>query len=220
MDTTIVVIEDDHAIRLSIASALRAEGHTVVALEDGRALGDHLDAVHLAIVDIDLPAGPNGLELTRQIRAAGDLPVIILTAAGDLEHKGEGYRAGADQYIAKPFSITELIWRVEALLRRSGRLDSRAIQAGPITIDPDRHTARFGDDELDLTPTEFALLQALARHRGRVLSKIQLLDLVWGHTGHDPNLVETTVRRLRAKLAAHDPALVDTVRGVGYRLNG
>jgi two-component system OmpR family response regulator len=217
--TGVLVVEDDPGIRESLCLALESEGYRVIALEDGTRLHRHLDDVDIAIVDVDLPAGPNGLELTRQIRRAGDLPVIILTAAGDLEHKGAGYRAGADQYVAKPFSITELLWQINALLRRAGRR-STVLRVGDLELDPEAHRASYAGTAIPVTPLEFSLLHTLLRNRGRVLSKLQLLDLVWGHTSYELNLVEATVKRLRRKLAPHDDSVIETVRGVGYRVRG
>lgn len=215
---TIVMIEDDEGLRNGLSAALRAEGYQPVPLAHGLELDRHLPAADLLIIDLDLAVGPQGLTLASQVRATGDLPIIILTAAGDLEQMGAGYRAGADQYIAKPFSTTELIWRIEALLRRAGASDQAVHRAGPLTIDAEAHIAHVGSHPLELTPVEFALLLVLVRNVGRVLGKTQLLDLVWGHTGHDPNLVETSVARLRRKLERHNAQVIETVRGVGYRL--
>jgi two-component system OmpR family response regulator len=216
-DATILIVEDDRGIRDSLSVALQAEGHQVVALEDGRLLDSHLSGVDLAVIDVHLPVGPDGLSMTRRIRQTSDVPIIILTAAGDLEQKGAGYRAGADQYVAKPFSVTELLWQIAALLRRAGRVPT-AVKAGRVSVDPDAYVARYEQTELRLTPTEFALLHALARDRGKAVSKARLLANVWGHTGHEVNLVETNVRRLRGKLDEHQSGLIETVRGVSYRL--
>lgn len=215
---TVLVVEDDAAIRDSLVVALTTEGYAVIPLEDGRGIERHLGTADLAILDVDLPAGPDGYELTRRIRRHTDLPVIILTAAGALDHKGTGYRAGADQYVVKPFLMTELLWQIAALLKRAGRT-SETLQAGPFTLEPDGHSARCAGHELQLTPLEFSLLHMLVLQAGRTLSKVQLLALVWGHTDHDPNLVETCIRRLRAKVAPHGgDAHIETVRGFGYRL--
>lgn len=214
---TVLLIEDDTGIRTSLAAALRAEGYSVVERDDGAGLDQDLVEVDLAIVDVGLPRGPDGLALARHLTQRRGVPVIVLTAADGHSFKEAGYRAGIDLYVTKPFDLSELLWMVQALLRRTGRTET-LLRAGDIEIDLAGKLVRFRDQPLRLTPTEFAVLEVLARHRGQVLSKQQLLDLAWGHSGYDPNLVETTVRRLRAKLAPHGAETIRTVRGFGYEL--
>lgn len=216
--STIVLVEDDDGLRDSLTAALEAAGHHVQPLADGLDLDRHLPGADLVILDLDLPVGPHGLSLATRLRRVSDVPIVILTAAGELEQIGAGYRAGADQYIAKPFSTTELLWRIDALLRRAGTQRRPQLRVGELSLDISAHEAHLGGQLLELTRVEFALLTELARHAGQVLGKTQLLDLVWGHTGHDPNLVETNVARLRRKLERHGRHPIETVRGVGYRL--
>jgi DNA-binding response OmpR family regulator len=213
---TLLLIEDDPSIRTSLTAALEDHGHQVLARSHGADLtSDLLAKVDLAIVDLSLPHGPDGLQLSRMLRAERDMPVIILTAQDGLESKAAGYGAGADLYVTKPFSVVELQFQISALLRRA-RPTARPLTAGTLTLDPAQRIAWREGDQLALTPTEFALLDVLVRHADQALSKPQLLQLAWGDTVHDDNLVETTIRRLRRKLGNPDP--IETIRGVGYRL--
>lgn len=213
---TLLLIEDDPSIRTSLTAALQDHGHHVLARAHGADLAPGLLAkTDLAIVDLSLPRGPDGIQLARTLRAERDIPVIILTAQDGLESKAAGYGAGADLYVTKPFSVAELQLQIGALLRRA-RPAATVLTVGTLTIDPTQRLARRAGEQLPLTPTEFELLSALARNADQILPKTRLLELVWGDTLHDINLVETTIRRLRAKLGLPDP--IQTIRGVGYRL--
>lgn len=142
----------------------------------------------------------------------------MLTAADTVEERLAGFSAGADDYIVKPFSLAELLARVEALLRRSGRLTSAVRQVADVIIDDGARTVVRDGEPMDLTRTEYDLLAVMAKHPGQVLSKVQLLTHVWGFEAYDVNLVEVHVSSLRRKLEAHGPRLIQTVRGVGYVL--
>jgi DNA-binding response OmpR family regulator len=144
------------------------------------------------------------------------IPVIFLTAADALQDRLTGFEAGGDDYVVKPFAMAELLARVRALLRRSGRLDSPVIEIRDLLIDDSAKQAFRSGASLDLTPTEFELLSVLARSPNEVYSKGQLLSQVWGFDAYDPNLVEVHMSALRRKLEAHGPRLVHTVRGRGY----
>jgi DNA-binding response OmpR family regulator len=142
----------------------------------------------------------------------------MLTAADTVAERLEGFSSGADDYIVKPFSVAELLARIEAVLRRTGRLTSAVRQFADVIIDDSARTVLRAGQKLELTRTEFDLLTVMAKHPGQVLSKVQLLTQVWGFDAYDVNLVEVHMSSLRRKLEAHGPRLIQTVRGVGYVL--
>ena len=144
--------------------------------------------------------------------------MIVVTALDGVDDRLAGFDAGADDYLVKPFAVAELLARVTAVLRRSGRLSAQLIEIGDLIVDEDGGVVQRAGRPIELTATERRLLVYLARHRGRVLSKTQILTQVWGYEAYDPNLVEAFVSGLRRKLDQHGPRLIHTVRGVGYRL--
>ena len=217
----ILSVEDDASLRTAIASALRAEGYEVRAVEDGTDIRADVTSFRpdLAVLDVRLPQGPSGLSIARMLREdLPQLPIVFLTAADDVDDRLRGFEAGGDDYLSKPFVMAELLARVKALLRRSGALTSEAWNVGPIVVDEAARTVHVEGSEVDLTRTEFDLLVALGKQPGRVLSKTQLLSIVWGFDEFDPNLVEVHVSALRRKLEAHAPRMIQTIRGVGYAL--
>jgi DNA-binding response OmpR family regulator len=218
----VLVVEDDAVIRSALEVALRGEGYSVRAEPDGTDL-DHVAAQFrpdLAILDVRLPVGPDGYFMAARLRGGSDLPLLFLTAADTVDDRLAGVRAGADDYLVKPFSMAELLARVQALLRRSGRLTSDSWQVGDLVVDDGARTVVRGGVPLELTRTEYDLLVMLVQHVGRVLSKTQLLTQVWGFDAYDPNLVEVHMSALRRKLEATGPRLIHTVRGAGYVLRG
>jgi DNA-binding response OmpR family regulator len=218
----ILVVEDERSIADLVERGLRAEGYSVECAFDGEsgeaaALGGEFD---LVLLDVLLPRR-SGLEVLRSIRATlPDLPVIMLTARGEVEDKVEGLDLGADDYVTKPFSFDELVARVRAQLRRPGQSEASTLRAGDLELDfPSRRVGRRGE-EVRLTAREFDLLAYLMRHPGQVLSRSQILNAVWGYD-YDPgtNVLEVYIGYLRRKLAldgAPDP--IETVRSAGYRL--
>ena len=211
----VLLIEDDSRIREIVERGLGSRGFVVTSAEDGPAgleLARKLE-VDVVLLDLMLP-GLSGLEVLEGIRLAKPrLPVVALTALDDTRSKVAGLDAGADDYLTKPFSLEELAARVRARLR--SREDAGALKAGPLTVDPVSHRAVLNGREVPLSARELALLAAFIRHNGQVLTRSQLLDMVWD-LNFDPgsNVVEVYVAALRRKLGA---AWIDTVRGMGYR---
>ena len=214
------MVEDDDPIRSALDVSLRGEGYEVRAEPDGTRLAEVAEGFRpdLAVLDVRLPVGPDGYAMGRILRASSDLPVLFLTAADGLDDRLAGFEAGADDYMVKPFSMAELLARVQALLRRAGRLASAVRQVGDVVVDEGARVAMRNGTRLDLTPTEYELLAMLASHPGQVLSKTQLLTRVWGFDAFDANLVEVHMSALRRKLEANGPRIVHTVRGAGYVL--
>ncbi len=224
----ILVVDDEESILQFVSYNLRKEGYDVTTAPDGdTALDLAADApFDLVILDIMLP-GTDGYEVCRRLRAAGDTPVLFLSARDTELDKVVGLELGGDDYLAKPFGVRELIARVKALLRRTGQRtadaphDDSPVEAGGIVLDETTHIARSGGVEIDLTPREFELLACLMRHAGKVLSREHLLKEAWGwQYVVETKTVDTHIKRLRDKLQAAgvDPAAVETVRGYGYRL--
>jgi DNA-binding response OmpR family regulator len=212
----ILLIEDDARIREIVERGLGSRGLVVTSAQDGPSgleLACKLD-VDLVLLDLMLP-GLSGLEVLEGIRLAKPrLPVVALTALDDTRSKVAGLDAGADDYLTKPFSLEELAARVRARLRAREH-EAGALKAGPLTVDPVAHRAVLNSREVPLSARELALLAAFVRHNGQVLSRSQLLDMVWD-LDFDPgsNVVEVYVAALRRKLGSH---WIETVRGLGYR---
>ena len=217
-----LVVEDDGALRDQVAGALRAEGFAIDATGDGEE-GLYLATempIDLAVVDLGLPS-LDGLELLRRARAAGvTVPVLVLTARDAWQDKVEGLEAGADDYLAKPFRMEELLARVRALLRRTGGWAESVLRFGRLEIDTRRQEASVDGEPVALTAYEYRVLAHLATRAGEVIPKSVLLDHLYEEdVDRDPNVLEVFVRRLRVKL---DPdgtlAPIATLRGRGYRL--
>jgi two-component system OmpR family response regulator len=218
MASRAVLIEDDLSVREAVAIAFEGLGFLVQARPTGEDLAELIQEFRpdVAIIDIQLPSGPDGFQLARQVISQAGVPVVFLTAADGLDDRLAGFEAGGDDYIVKPFAMAELLARVRAVLRRSGRLQSPVIEIRDLLIDDNAKQAMRAGALLDLTPTEFELLSVLARAPNQVFSKGQLLSQIWGFDSYDPNLVEVHVSALRRKLDAVGPRLVHTVRSRGY----
>jgi two-component system OmpR family response regulator len=219
----ILLVEDEEPIRDLVQTALRFTGFTVESVASGPealALARN-DAWSLLILDVNLP-GIDGFSLCRKLRDAGDdVPVIFLTARDDPADLRAGFSGGGDDYLTKPFSLEELVLRVDAVLRRGrGRTNERArMTVADIVLDDDQHRVWRGEREVELSPTEYRLLRFLMMNAGRVLSRPQIIEHVWDF-GYaiEPSGVETYISYLRRKLEDRDAKLIHTVRGVGYAL--
>lgn len=216
----ILLVEDDEPLRTALESALDGAGFEVRAEADGSNIQEVAVAFRpdLAILDVRLGVGPHGYQLAKILRGRSELPLIFLTAADTVADRLSGFEAGADDYVVKPFSMGELLARVRALLRRSGRLVSSVWQAGDLVIDESARRVIRADEVVELTRTEYELLLVIAHNFGRTVSKVQLLRDVWGYDAFDKNVVEVHVSSLRRKLEAHGPRIVHTVHGNYYQL--
>lgn len=215
----ILFVEDDKAVRNALIIELHAAGYLVQAEPDGSSLEDIVESFRpdIAILDVMLP-GRSGFDLAHYLRDKSDLPILFLTAKDAVSSRLAGFSAGADDYVIKPVVIEELLARLRALLRRSGRLETDVLEVGDLILDEPTRVVRRGDTTLELTPIEFQLLAFLMRNRGVVLSRLQIMSQVWGYEEHDPNLVPVHMGNLRRKLEAAGPRLIHTVRGHGYVL--
>ena len=215
----ILFVEDDEAVRNALALELRAAGYLVRDEVDGGSLEEIIESFRpdIAILDVMLP-GRNGFELARELRSKSDLPILFLTARDAVSSRLAGFSSGADDYVIKPVAVEELLARLRALLRRSGRLEAEVIEVGDLILDEPARIVRRGGLTLELTPIEFQLLGFLMRNRGVVLSRLQIMSQVWGYEEHDPNLVPVHMGNLRRKLEVAGPRLIHTVRGHGYVL--
>ena len=218
----LLLVEDDVKIATAVKRGLEAEGFAVeVAFDGDEGLWLAQEGGHdLIILDIMLPKR-NGFQLCADIRAAGDwTPILMLTAKDGELDEAEALDTGADDYLTKPFSFPVLVSRVRALLRRTGVGAPVPVVAGDVQVDPARRQVRRGDATIELTAREFDVLEFLVRRAGQVLAKREILAGVWEFDfDGDPNIVEVYVGRLRRKLDAHDGAsIIETVRGVGYRV--
>jgi two-component system response regulator MprA len=219
----VLVVDDEPAVRDALARALRAEGYHVSTAGDGRAALEAMapERPDLVVMDVLMPL-MDGLDATRSIRASGDrTPILVLTARDSVADRVEGLDAGADDYLVKPFALDELLARIRALLRRSTPgADERPLRFGDLELDPVTRDVRRGDREIELTRTEFLLLELFLRNPRRVLTREVIFDRVWGYDfGPSSNALEVYVGYLRRKTEAEgESRLIHTVRGVGYVL--
>jgi DNA-binding response OmpR family regulator len=219
----ILLVEDDERIRTSTRLALEDEGYEIDEAPSGEVALERFadEPADVVLIDLMLP-GIDGFECCRRLRQSSTVPVIMVTARADTHDVVAGLEAGADDYVTKPFVATELSARIRALLRRARPADAPGtLSVGSVQIRPDEGTVRRGEQEIHCTRTEFRLLCELAANPGKVLSREQLLDRVWGYDYFgDGRLVDVHIRRLRTKIE-DDPANPEhilTVRGMGYKL--
>jgi DNA-binding response OmpR family regulator len=217
----VLVVEDSLALADVVAEGLRDQGMAVDVAYDGPEAVAKLDInpYDVVVLDRDLP-GLHGDVICTMI-AAGDRPVMVLmlTASGSPGDRVSGLNLGADDYLAKPFNFSELVLRVRALARRQPTASARVFRAGGVQLDPLRHTATRAGQPLDLSAKEFAVLEALMRARPGLLSAEDLLEKVWDeHADPFTKTVSVTISRLRRKLG--DPPVIETIPGVGYRIDG
>jgi len=221
----ILVVEDEASIRNIVRTYLESAGFVVTCVENG------LDAIEmnrqsrpdLIVLDLNL-MGMDGIEVAARIREESEVYILMLTARGEEEDRIAGLRIGADDYLTKPFSPREMVARVQTILKRhrGGKAEDHVLRFGRLSVDPEGHEATVGSHPLDLTATEFQLLLHLVNNAGRVLTRDQLIERVWGREfyGND-RVVDVYVGQVRRKLQEHlQERLIETVRGVGYKFVG
>lgn len=214
----VLVVEDSEAIREMVSEALTDAGYHADTRCDGTELEETLAGLRpdLVVLDVMLP-GRDGFELIDVVREYGDVGIVLITARDGLPDRLRGLDGGADDYVVKPFELAELVSRVGAVLRRRGRV-AAVVRFGDVILDAEAGVAARDGHPLDLTATELRLLTFLIEQRGRIVSANQILNAVWGYDAYDANLVQVHVSSLRRKLETHGPRIVQTVRGIGYRL--
>ena len=222
----ILVVEDEDAIRAMLIMVLEQAGFSPIAAADAQEAQKALeeDLPDLILLDWMLP-GISGVEWARRLKKEPmyrDIAIILLTARGEEEDKVRGLEIGADDYVTKPSSPKELVARIRAVLRRTGKLQgSTSIVLGDLTLDTEQHRLTVGDQQLEVSPTEFRLMHFFMTHPDKVYSRTQLLDQVWGRSVYiEERTIDVHIRRLRKILAEHNrEELVQTVRGFGYRFS-
>ena len=219
----ILVVDDERAVRESLRRALELEGYEIELAADGREALERLEAEaqpDAVILDVLMP-GVDGLEVCRRLRRSGSrLPVLMLTARDAVENRVAGLDAGADDYVTKPFALEELLARIRALLRRTTNGADEALRFADLELNPGTREVRRGGELIDLTRTEFSLLELFLRNARQVLTRSIIFERVWGYDfGYGSNSLDVYVGYLRRKTeAGGKPRLIHTVRGVGYAL--
>jgi two-component system response regulator MprA len=219
----VLVVDDEAAVREALRRALTLEGYSVELAADGAEALHRLSndaAADAVVLDVLMP-GVDGLEVCRRIRSAGNsVPVLMLTARDEVSDRVAGLDAGADDYLVKPFALEELLARLRALLRRSLDSDGDVLRFADLELDPATREVRRGGDPIELTRTEFSLLELFLRNPRQVLTRSVIFERVWGYDfGHSSNSLDVYIGYLRRKTeAGGKPRLLQTVRGVGYAL--
>jgi DNA-binding response OmpR family regulator len=219
----VLLVEDDDRVAGALVPALTRRGLAMQRLASGAGVLDRVHEVDVVLLDLGLP-DVDGVVLCRQIRAVSDVAVIVVSARGEVDDRVQGLRAGADDYLVKPYDVEELLARVEAVRRRRGEraggsAPSPVIEVGDVRIDLARHEVLVDGQSIALSRKEFQVLALVAGGRGTVCSRDHVLTEVWGHRGAaESRSLDVHVATLRTKLGR--PALIETVRGVGYRLGG
>jgi two-component system OmpR family response regulator len=222
----VLVVEDDDNVRFVTVAALRLGSFEVEEVRSGRdalrCVVDPTNVPDLIVLDVGL-SDLDGFEVCRRMRSDGiDVPIVFLTARDAAEDRLRGLTIGGDDYLTKPFSVEELVARVQVILRRVGKARrSKILTAGDVELDDDAHIVRKAGVDVALSPTEYKLLRFLMRNAGKVMSRAQILDHVWDYDFEgESTVVETFVSSLRKKIDGPNAQLIHTVRGVGYRLSG
>lgn len=221
--TRILVVEDEIKIARFVQLELEHEGYATELAGDGRSGLEKAQsgAFDLILLDVMLPS-LNGMEVLRRLRQSSEVPVIMLTAKGDVMDRVIGLDTGADDYIVKPFAIEELLARIRKVCKQkpSSREDFGILEVGALCLDSSRHHVTYAGDTLDLTKTEFDLLKYLMQNKDLVVTREQILEKVWGYDyAGDTNVVDVFIRYLRSKLdEKYDRKFIHTIRGVGYQL--
>jgi len=219
----VLVVDDERAVRESIRRALELEGYEIELAEDGRQALDRLESdsqPDAVVLDILMP-GVDGLEVCRTLRKSGSsIPVLMLTARTQVEDRVEGLDAGADDYLTKPFALEELLARLRALLRRTADGSGETLRFEDLELDPRTREVRRGAEPIELTRTEFSLLELFMLNPRQVLTRSVIFERVWGYDfGYGSNSLDVYIGYLRRKTEAGGrPRLIQTVRGVGYAL--
>ena len=219
----ILVVDDERAVRESLRRALELEGYEIELAADGNEALYRLEVTEepdAVILDVLMP-GVDGLEVCRRLRRAGSkLPVLMLTARTEVDDRVAGLDAGADDYVTKPFALEELLARMRALLRRTGETDGEVVRFADLELDPATREVTRGGRPIELTRTEFSLLELFMRNPRQVLTRTIIFERVWGYDfGYASNSLDVYVGYLRRKTEADgEPRLIQTVRGVGYAL--
>ncbi len=225
--TKILVVEDEASFSDALSYVLTKEGYEVVVADTGDGAIAIFDkgGADLVLLDLMLP-GLSGTEVCRQLRSRSNVPIIMLTAKDTEVDKVVGLELGADDYVTKPYSKAELIARIKAVLRRQSDLPESIdpiLVAGPVRIDVERHQVNVNNESISLPLKEFELLEYLVRNSGRVLTRAQLIDRVWGSDYFgDTKTLDVHVKRLRAKIETDpaNPVFIQTIRGLGYKFEG
>lgn len=222
--TKVLLVEDERSLSEPLSFLLEAEGYEVTVVEDGQQAIDRWASIDpdVVLLDLMLPGAP-GTEVCRRIRALSEVPIIMLTAKDSEVDIVVGLELGADDYVTKPYSARELIARLRAVLRRRGdanAADETVFSAGRVTMDVDRHVVSVDGTEIAMPLREFELLEYLMRNAGRVLTRGQLIDRVWGSDYFgDTKTLDVHIKRIRSRieLVPAEPEMLLTVRGLGYR---
>ncbi len=219
MAIKILVVDDEKRIRKIIEDYLVNDGYEVLKAENGKKALEVFymnDDIDLIILDVMMPE-KNGWEVCREIREESDVPVIFLTALGEVHDEIKGLDLGADDYLPKPFGYERFMARVKSAIRRAGKSNEAKYKVLDLSIDPESHSAHIGDEELELSPKEFELIVYFMENRNIALERDVILDAVWGYDFYgDPRTVDTHIKNLRAKIGQAG-TYIKTVRGLGYK---
>jgi two-component system response regulator RegX3 len=217
----ILIVEDDKLLNKGVSFALKKEGYEVISAYS-KAEGKRMilnDKIDFLLLDINLPDG-NGIELCKEIRDKAGFPIVFFTANDTEEDMVKGFEAGCDDYIAKPFSVEVLRHKINAILKRSNIVNKNMFEYKALKIDFDRMLALIDEEEINLTATEYKLLELLAKNKGKVITKEMFLEKLWDNDGNfvDENTLSVNIRRLRRKIEkdSKNPQYIITVFGIGY----